>query len=239
MQSRTIRSVLIASAATIALAVGATPGFAETKDSRPVPEATQKMPSSTTRSDSALAYQFRASEIIGKTVKDAQNETLGKVEDLVVGRDDKVVYAILSVGGFLGLGDKLVAVRYDELKREGKGMFVFNATKDDLKARPAFKFQPADAGASDASADAYRRQMGAEVDAWKTKVDDYSSKAKEKGTGASQTAAQKLDRAWDNVKTQWNKLQNATDDTWDDTKAAFEKAWRDFQDTWKSTTSSS
>lgn len=134
MHSRTLRSVVIVSVATIALAAGATFGLAETTDGRSAPAATEKMPS---------------------------------------------------------------------------------------------------------SADAYRKQMGAEVDAWKTKVDDYSSKAKEKGAGASQTAAQKLDRAWDNVKTQWNKLQNATDDTWDDTKATFEKAWRDFQDTWKSTTSSS
>ena len=79
--------------------------------------------------------------------------------------------------------------------------------------------------------------MAGEVDEWKTKVDDFSAKAKEKGTAASKSAANKLDRAWDNVKTQWSKLQNATDDTWDDTKAAFDKAWRDFQDTWKSTTS--
>jgi len=87
------------------------------------------------------------------------------------------------------------------------------------------------------SADAYRKRMAGEVDEWKQKVDDFSTKAKEKGTAASKSAATKLDRAWDNVKTQWDKLQNATDDTWSDTKAAFEKAWRDFQDTWKSTTS--
>jgi gas vesicle protein len=91
----------------------------------------------------------------------------------------------------------------------------------------------------DDSATAYRQRMGAQIDEWKTKVDDYSRQAKAKGSAASEAAAAKLDSAWDDVKTQWGKLQNATDDTWDDTKAAFEKAWRDFQDTWQSTTSRS
>jgi hypothetical protein len=91
--------------------------------------------------------------------------------------------------------------------------------------------------ADDDSAAAYRQRMGAQIDEWKAKVDDYSRQAKAKGSAASEAAAAKLDRAWDDVKTQWGKLQSATDDTWDDTKAAFEKAWRNFQDTWKSTTS--
>jgi hypothetical protein len=91
--------------------------------------------------------------------------------------------------------------------------------------------------ADDDSATAYRQRMGAQIDEWKSKVEDYSRQAKAKGGAASEAAAQKLDRAWDDVKTQWSKLQGATDDTWDDTKAAFEKAWRNFQDTWNSATS--
>jgi sporulation protein YlmC with PRC-barrel domain len=239
MQSKSIRALLIGSAASIALTAGSLTATAEMKDAKPMPEATQKMPSSAMHGDKMLAYQFRASEIIGKTVKNAQNETLGKIDDLVLSRDDKVVYAIVSVGGFLGVGDKLVAVRYDQLKRDGQDTLVYNATKEELKSRPAFRFDAADAGSADQSAAAYRKRMAGEVDSWKTKVDDFSTKAKAKGTDASKTAAQKLDSAWDNVKTQWSKLQNASDDTWQDTKSAFEKAWDDFQDTWKSTTSNS
>jgi hypothetical protein len=89
----------------------------------------------------------------------------------------------------------------------------------------------------DDSASAYRQRMGAQIDEWKTRVEDYSRQAKAKGSAASEAAAQKLSRAWDDVKTQWSKLQGATDDTWDDTKAAFENAWRNFQDSWKAATS--
>ncbi|MGE5146794.1 MAG: PRC-barrel domain-containing protein [Candidatus Eiseniibacteriota bacterium] len=236
MQSRALRSTLIASAASIALAVGSASSVAGMKDDGAAPHTTQKSAAATS---GVLSYQFRASDIIGKTVKNTKGETLGSVDDLVVSRDDKVVYAIVSVGGFLGVGDKLVAVRYDQLKRDGKDTFVYNATKEDLKARPAFRFDAADAGATDGSAAAYRERMAQQVDTWKQKVDDFSTKAKAKGTDASKSAANKLDRAWDDVKTQWSKLQNATDDSWDDTKAAFENAWRNFQDTWKSATSNS
>ena len=234
MHSRTLRSILIASAASIALAAGSASSIAGMKDGSAAPDAMHK---SAAQNDSALRYQFRASDIIGKTVKNAENETLGSVDDLVVSRDDKVVYAIVSVGGFLGVGDKRVAVRYDQLKRDGKDAFIYNATKKELEARPAFHFETADAGATDTSAKAYRERMANQVDQWKQKVDDFSAKAKEKGTDASKSAANKVDSAWDSVKTQWNKLQNATDDTWDDTKAAFEDAWRNFQDTWKSAAS--
>jgi sporulation protein YlmC with PRC-barrel domain len=227
----------MAAAASIALAVGsASAPAADMKGGRSAPEAAGKSTTAPMRDDKVLAYRFRASEIMGKTVKNTQNETLGKVDDLVLSRDDAVVYAIVSVGGFLGVGDKVVAIRYDELRRDGPNSFVYNATKDELKSRPAFQFSAADSRSTEASADAYRKRMAGEVDQWKDKVEGFSSKAKDEGTAANKTAAQKIDRAWDDVKTQWNKLQNASDDTWQDTKAAFEKAWDDFQDTWKSAT---
>ena len=235
MRTATIRSILIGSAASLAIVASVPALAADMKESKPA----QTAPSAMKPGKGMIAYQFRASEIIGKTVKNAQDETLGDVDDLILGRDDKVVYAIISVGGFLGLGDKLVAVRYDELKHDGKDNLVFNATKEQLKARPAFTFETASATPANESADAYRKRMAGEIDEWKTKVDDYSAKAKKKGTEASTTAAKKLDSAWDGVKTQWNKLQNATDETWQDTKAAFEKAWDNFQDTWDSATSDS
>jgi sporulation protein YlmC with PRC-barrel domain len=227
----------MAAAASIALTVGsAAASAADMNGGGSAPTGAEKLATAPTQDDKMLAYRLRASEIMGKTVKNAQNETLGKVDDLVLSRDDKAVYAIVSVGGFLGVGDKLVAIRYDELRRDGPNSFIYNATKDELKSRPAFQFSAADSRSTEASADAYRKRMAGEVDQWKGKVEDFSTKANDEGTAAGKTAAQKIDRAWDDVKAQWNQLQNASDDTWQDTKAAFEKAWDDFQDTWKSAT---
>lgn len=235
MPPRAFRAALMAAAASIALAAGsASASAAEAK--RETPEA-QKSTSAPMQEDKVIGYQFRASDIMGKTVKNAQNETLGEVDDLVVSRGDKVIYAIVSVGGFLGVGDKLVAIRYDELRRDGPDTFVYNATKEDLKSRPAFQFTAADARSTEASADDYRKRMAGEVDQWKGRVEDFSSEANKKGTDASKSAARNVDRAWNNVKQQWDKLQSAGDDTWQDTKAAFERAWEEFQDAWRSATS--
>ena len=87
-----------------------------------------------------VATGFRASKIIGETVVNDANETVGKVDDLIIVPDGKVPFLILSVGGFLGIGDKLVAVPYDSLKMQDKKLLLTGATKDTLKDLPAFKY---------------------------------------------------------------------------------------------------
>ena len=90
-----------------------------------------------------LGGRYRASQVIGSTVVNEQNETVGKVDDLIVSSAaaQKPV-AVLSVGGFLGVGSKLVAIRYNELKpNPEKGVFVLpGATKDRLKSLPDFNY---------------------------------------------------------------------------------------------------
>jgi hypothetical protein len=49
-----------------------------------------------------LAVGYRASEVIGSTVVNDANETIGKIDDLLVSPDGKQPYAVLSIGGFLG-----------------------------------------------------------------------------------------------------------------------------------------
>lgn len=83
---------------------------------------------------------YRASKIVGTTLTNEANETVGKIDDLVIRADDKVVVAIVSVGGFLGVGDRLVAVPYDAIAwRENTGVLP-GATKDRLKTFPEFKY---------------------------------------------------------------------------------------------------
>lgn len=83
---------------------------------------------------------YRASKIVGATLTNENNETVGKIDDLVIRADDKVVVAIVSVGGFLGVGDRLVAVPYESIQwRENTGVLP-GATKERLKTFPEFKY---------------------------------------------------------------------------------------------------
>src|SRR5256885_13714801 len=75
--------------------------------------------SSTARADDAQSkdkYRAtptanRASEIIGMEVRNAQDQKLGKIEDIILDlASGHVSYAVLSMGGVLGIGDKLVVV---------------------------------------------------------------------------------------------------------------------------------
>ncbi|MDQ2694874.1 MAG: PRC-barrel domain-containing protein [Pseudomonadota bacterium] len=88
------------------------------------------------------AYQFRASDIIGREVENAQDEDIGEVDDLIITGQDKVVHAVVSVGGFLGMGEKLVTVPYDELQvNVDDDTVMYNATKEELEAKPEFKYR--------------------------------------------------------------------------------------------------
>lgn len=87
-----------------------------------------------------VAVGFRASKLVGASVINDANEKIGKVDDLIVTRSDRVVYAILSVGGFLGVGDKLVAVPFAELELTEDKIVLAGATKDSLKTLPKFTY---------------------------------------------------------------------------------------------------
>ena len=87
-----------------------------------------------------LSTGYRASKINGSPVYNANNERIGTVDDLIVNDDDRVWYAILSVGGFLGVGRHLVAVPYDALQIQDQKLILPQASKDDLKALPEFKY---------------------------------------------------------------------------------------------------
>jgi sporulation protein YlmC with PRC-barrel domain len=81
----------------------------------------------------------RATEFIGEDVMNGKGEKVGSVDDLIVSTGDQVLYAVLSVGGFLGIGDKLVAVPFKELKvgvKDVDGVIFYDTTKEKLKAQP-------------------------------------------------------------------------------------------------------
>jgi sporulation protein YlmC with PRC-barrel domain len=63
-----------------------------------------------------LSAGYRASKVVGSNILNDANETIGKIDDLLVSPDGKAPFAVLSIGGFLGLGAHLVVVPYDSLK---------------------------------------------------------------------------------------------------------------------------
>jgi len=89
-----------------------------------------------------VATGFRASKVVGSTVVNEANETVGTVDDLIVTPAEVVPFAVLSVGGFLGMGTKYVVVPYSALRFQDKKIVLPGATKESLKALPAFKYAP-------------------------------------------------------------------------------------------------
>jgi hypothetical protein len=87
-----------------------------------------------------VAGGYRASKVIGSNVLNDANETIGKIDDLLVTRDGKEPYAVLSIGGFLGMGTHLVVVRYDNLAFADNKIVLPGGSKDGLKMLPAFEY---------------------------------------------------------------------------------------------------
>ena len=89
-----------------------------------------------------LATGYRTSKVVGSTVYNEANETVGTIDDLIVTPNETVPFAVLSVGGFLGMGTKYVVVAYSALEVHGKQMVLRGATKESLKSLPEFKYSP-------------------------------------------------------------------------------------------------
>ena len=81
-----------------------------------------------------------ADTLVGNDVYNLQDEDLGDIKEIMLDmRSGKVNYAVLSFGGFLGLGDKLFAVPWDALTLDTKNKrFVLDVDKDQLKDAPGF-----------------------------------------------------------------------------------------------------
>jgi sporulation protein YlmC with PRC-barrel domain len=113
--------------------------------------------------------QWRSSKLIGVNVYNDNNDKIGDIQELIVDKSGKVDNVVLGVGGFLGMGEHYVAVPMEKLKwvdepvrtaapadkstvgsnnrpaREANEKWypdhaVYNATKDQLKAMPQFKY---------------------------------------------------------------------------------------------------
>ncbi len=83
---------------------------------------------------------LRASELVGARVRNAEGDSLGEIEELVIpSRDQDDMLVVISVGGLADIGDKLVALPYDDLRVSADGdTFYVDRTEEQLKAAPVF-----------------------------------------------------------------------------------------------------
>jgi hypothetical protein len=79
-------------------------------------------------------------QILDKIVYNDRDEQVGEVRDIIVAPDKSISYAILSVGGFLGLGERYVAIPFNQFKVSDNKFVLQGATKDVVKALPSFEY---------------------------------------------------------------------------------------------------
>jgi sporulation protein YlmC with PRC-barrel domain len=88
--------------------------------------------------------QVSANTYIGQSVYNGQNESIGSVNDLIMKKDGGIVAAVIGVGGFLGIGEKNVAVPMEKVTvaqnaQDGSVKLTTSETAESLKAAPEFK----------------------------------------------------------------------------------------------------
>jgi len=89
-----------------------------------------------------VAQGYRASKLIGSSIVNDKNEKIGSLDDLVIDKSN-VLFAVLQVGGFLGIGSRLVAIPYETLKLDdaGRRIELPGASKDELLQLAEFKYR--------------------------------------------------------------------------------------------------
>jgi hypothetical protein len=100
-----------------------------------------------TFSSAQAADEWRSSKLVGLPVYNAANEKIGDINDLILGPDGKISKAVIGVGGFLGLGEKLVAMDFGDLQlnrdADGTMRVTVNSTKETLESAPDFEYYKA------------------------------------------------------------------------------------------------
>lgn len=144
----------------IVLALGAAPALAETqtismpqtletpKSVAPEQESSVPEPSAAASTEASpfLVKQessdLLVANLIGQQVVNADNESIGEITDLITDKDGKIVAVLIGAGGFLGIGEKDVAIRYEDIKvtrDENNDLTVMTPlSKDMIAAAPDY-----------------------------------------------------------------------------------------------------
>jgi ElaB/YqjD/DUF883 family membrane-anchored ribosome-binding protein len=126
MANKGVFSMKMTLTAVAALMIAVSPLAAETPNFIPEQNQTE-----------VLGTDFVGSHVVSK-----DKQPLGKIANLVFDQSGHIELAVIGIGGFLGIGEKEVAIPFDALKSEtvnNKHVFSVDVTKEQLKAAPAFK----------------------------------------------------------------------------------------------------
>lgn len=87
-----------------------------------------------------IPMALSASSLMGTNVQNTKGEKLGKVEEIMIDLPGgRVLYAVLSFGGFLGIGDKLFAIPWEALTIDTEEeVVIFDVEKEVLEDAPGF-----------------------------------------------------------------------------------------------------
>jgi sporulation protein YlmC with PRC-barrel domain len=129
------RYTVLRRASALALALGCAMGAATTAQAQGAPQAIAVQRMATVQSGTG----YRASKLVGSEVYDNGGGKIGAIDDIVLESPNEGAFAILSVGGFLGMGKHLVAVPFNDLQISSR-QIVLNADKAQLKAMPEFSY---------------------------------------------------------------------------------------------------
>jgi sporulation protein YlmC with PRC-barrel domain len=93
-----------------------------------------------TRTGKKYRRVLSASTLAGDRVVNTKGEDVGKIDEIMIDvPNGRVAYAVLSFGGFLGLGDKLFAIPWNHLALdEDNQVFILNVDRETLKGAPGF-----------------------------------------------------------------------------------------------------
>jgi sporulation protein YlmC with PRC-barrel domain len=120
---------LLLSAAVIGMTAGAVQAQTATTTTTPVAPTVTTLPANT----------VMVSELMDLNVRSTTDEKVGEIEDVILDADGKVSRVVLSVGGFLGMGDHRVAIAWNELRFDpARKVAIVSMDRAQLKAAPAF-----------------------------------------------------------------------------------------------------
>lgn len=150
--------------------------------------------------------EILASTLIGKAVYSGTSddaERIGDVNDIVIAPNGSAEAVIVGVGGFLGIGEKDVAVDFSQVSwidRDGERWFVVEATKEELEAAPAFDRSPTEPATAQDQSGQLQQQTAAEQNTGQsgqtktTTVQDTAQQDQNQQTAANQQAGNVPDR---------------------------------------------
>jgi sporulation protein YlmC with PRC-barrel domain len=132
-------SILVLSAVVLGLPIGARVHANQQQATPPVAGRTNL--GTTVAQAELISTGWRMSKIMGADVRNEKGDKVGKVEDILVSSDGTLSTAIIEVGGFVGMGGHKVAIPVQQFQMGDKSKITLpGATKDALKALPAFQF---------------------------------------------------------------------------------------------------